>query len=105
VPGNALIVRDATPDDAAAIQAIYAHHVLHGTGTFEEEPPPVEEIATRLAAVHAACLPYLVAELDGAVAGFAYAGLYHRRSAYRTRWRTRSTSPTDCAAAASADRC
>jgi phosphinothricin acetyltransferase len=83
VPCNVPIVRDATPDDAAAIQAIYAHHVLHGTGTFEEEPPPVEEMAARLAAIHDAGLPYLVAELDGAVVGYAYASRYHTRSAYR----------------------
>jgi L-amino acid N-acyltransferase YncA len=77
------MVRDATPADVAAIQAIYEHHVLSGTGTFEEQPPPVDEITARLAIVRDAGLPYLVAELDGAVAGFAYAGLYHRRSAYR----------------------
>jgi L-amino acid N-acyltransferase YncA len=77
------IVRDATDGDLAAVQAIYGHHVLTGTGTFEESAPPVDEIAARRAAVVEAGLPYLVAEADGAVVGFAYATTYHRRPAYR----------------------
>ena len=76
-------VRDATEADLAAIQAIYAHHVLTGTGTFEEAAPTTDEIAARRAAVLEADLPYLVADVDGAVAGFAYATRYHRRPAYR----------------------
>ena len=81
--GTAPTVRDATEGDVAAVQAIYAHHVLTGTGTFEEVPPTTEEIAARREGVVAAGLPYLVAELDGTVVGFAYAGPYHRRPAYR----------------------
>lgn len=77
------MIRDAADADLTAIQAVYAHHVLHGTGTFEEVPPAVAEIAARRAAVRAADLPYLVAELDGAVAGFAYATPYRPRPAYR----------------------
>ena len=77
------IVRDATDGDLAAVQAIYGHHVLTGTGTFEEAAPAVDEIAARRAAVVEAGLPYLVAEADGAVVGFAYATTYHRRPAYR----------------------
>ena len=77
------IVRDATDGDLAAVQAIYGHHVLTGTGTFEESAPAVDEIAARRAAVVEAGLPYLVAEADGAVVGFAYATTYHRRPAYR----------------------
>lgn len=77
------IVRDATDGDLAAVQAIYGHHVLTGTGTFEEAAPVVDEIAARRAAVVEAGLPYLVAEADGAVVGFAYATTYHRRPAYR----------------------
>jgi phosphinothricin acetyltransferase len=76
-------VRDASEDDVPAVQAIYAHHVLTGTGTFEELPPTTDEIAARRAAAVIAGLPYLVAELDGAVVGFAYAVPYHRRPAYR----------------------
>jgi len=76
-------VRDAADADLPAIQAIYAHHVLHGLASFEEVPPGVDELRTRLATVRAAGLPYLVAEIDGAVAGYAYATLYRPRSAYR----------------------
>ena len=63
--------------------AAYAHDVLHGTGTFEIVPPSVEEMAERVATVTSAGLPYLVAVLGGEVAGFAYAGPYRPRPAYR----------------------
>jgi phosphinothricin acetyltransferase len=78
-----LLIRPATADDALALAAIYGHHVLHGAGTFEEAPPSPEEMATRLAAVQARGLPYLVAEADGAVAAMAYAGPFRLRAAYR----------------------
>lgn len=76
-------VRDAADADLPAIQFIYAHHVLYGLASFEEVPPGVDELRTRMATVRAAGLPYLVAEVDGAVAGYAYATLYRPRSAYR----------------------
>lgn len=76
-------VRDAAPGDIAAIQSIYAHHVLHGLATFEEVPPSVDEMRRRYAHISGAGLPYLVAELDGAPAGYAYCALYRTRSAYR----------------------
>lgn len=76
-------IRPATLADAASVQAIYAHHVAHGTGTFEEVAPTHDEMAARIAAVLDRGLPYLVAEVDGAVAGFAYAGPFRLRSAYR----------------------
>lgn len=66
-----------------AVTAIYAHHVLTGTGSFEEAPPSPAEMAARRAAVLALGAPWLVAELDGRVAGFAYAGAYRARPAYR----------------------
>src|SRR3546814_9142742 len=72
--------------DVPAIQAIYAHHVLHGVASFEEEPPDQAEMLRRLADVRARGLPYLVAEDrpgSGAVLGFAYAGPYRARPAYR----------------------
>ena len=69
--------------DFDAIQAIYAHHVTTGLGSFEEVPPTVEEMLTRWRAVAAAGLPYLVAEVDGAIAGFCYARPYRERAAYR----------------------
>lgn len=82
-PVAASHVRDAVDTDLGAIQAIYAHHVLHGLASFEEVPPGVDELRARHAAVRAAGLPYLVAEVDGVVAGYAYATLYRPRSAYR----------------------
>ncbi len=79
-----MIIRAATDGDVAAIAAIYGHHVLHGTGTFEETPPPEAEIAARIAAVRALGLPYLVAaDGGGQVAGFAYASAFRPRPAYR----------------------
>ena len=65
------------------VQAIYAVHVLKGTASFEEVAPNHEEMCRRREAVLAARLPYLVAERDGEVVGFAYAGRYRPRSAYR----------------------
>ena len=76
-------VRDATRADAGAVAAIYGHHVLHGFGTFEEIPPSDTDMAARIAAVLAYGLPYLVAEEDGRVIGFAYASPFRPRAAYR----------------------
>jgi L-amino acid N-acyltransferase YncA len=77
-------IRPASDADVAAIAAIYGHHVLNSTGTFEETPPSAPEIATRIAAVRALRLPYLVAEDDrGRVTGFAYASAFRPRPAYR----------------------
>ena len=78
-----MIVRPATEEDAPALAAIYGHHVLHGFGTFEEVPPSAEEMARRRRAVVEAGLPYLVAEADGRVLGFAYAAPFRPRAAYR----------------------
>ena len=65
--GTAVRVRPATLADAGAIQSIYGHHALHGFGTFEEAPPPLDDITARITAVLDHGLPYVVAELDGAV--------------------------------------
>jgi len=78
-----MLVRPAAEADATACQAIYAHHVLTGTGTFEETPPDLAEMIRRRADILARGGPYLVAEIDGVVAGFAYAGPFRLRSAYR----------------------
>jgi phosphinothricin acetyltransferase len=78
-----LRLRDGRDDDLPAIQAIYAHHVLHGLASFEETPPDLAEMQRRWQAVRAGGYPYLVAELDGRVAGYAYAGPYRPRPAYR----------------------
>ncbi len=80
---SALTVRDARPDDIAAITAIYAESVANGRGTFELEAPDEIEMASRLAAVEALGLPRLVVEMGGAVAGYAYAGPFRTRQAYR----------------------
>jgi phosphinothricin acetyltransferase len=78
-----MIVRPATEADAAAIAAIYGHHVAHGTASFEEVAPTADDMAQRLRAVLSRGLPWVVAEADGRVLGYAYAGPYHPRSAYR----------------------
>jgi L-amino acid N-acyltransferase YncA len=79
----AVVVRDARDADLVAVQAIYAHHVLHGLATFEEVPPTVEELGARRASVIGLGLPYLVAEQTGAVVGYCYATSYRPRPAYR----------------------
>lgn len=76
-------VRDARAEDLPRIQAIYAHHVLTGVGTFEEVPPSVEEMGERFATVTGDGKPWLVAERDEVVMGYSYAHAYHHRSAYR----------------------
>ena len=77
-------LRDAEPGDLPAITAIYAHHVLHGTGTFEEEAPDEAEMAQRIADVQEKGWPWLVAtDEDGTILGFAYLAQFRPRSAYR----------------------
>ena len=83
MPGDSVSIRDATEDDLATIQAIYAHHVDHGLASFEEIPPDVAEISRRRNVARDHDLPYLVAERDGAVRGFAYASPFRQRPAYR----------------------
>lgn len=78
-----VVVRPSRAEDIGAIQAIYAHHVLHGLASFEEVPPDAAELAQRREAIVARGLPYLVAEIGGDVVGYAYAGPYRARSAYR----------------------
>ena len=78
-----MTIRVASSDDAAAIAAIYGHHVLHGTGTFEEDAPSVAEMAARVADVQGRGWPWLVAEQDGAVIGYAYTAQFRDRAAYR----------------------
>ena len=77
------IIRPSIDGDIPQITAIYAHHVLHGTGTFEITPPTDEEMASRRADVLGKALPYLVLEQDGKVAGFAYCNWFKPRPAYR----------------------
>lgn len=78
-----LIIRNSLPEDIPAITAIYTHHVLHGTGTFEIEPPTCEDMAGRRADVLGKGLPYLVATDGQQVLGFAYCNWFKPRPAYR----------------------
>jgi phosphinothricin acetyltransferase len=73
----------AAETDLPDAQAIYAHHVLHGTGTFEEIPPSLEELTARFAAVTGAGCPWLVAKDASGVLGFGYYAQFRNRSAYR----------------------
>lgn len=77
------LIRPRTDADMAKITAIYTHHVLHGTSSWELTPPDETEMIRRAHAIEDAGYPYLVAERDGAVAGYAYAGAYRPRPAYR----------------------
>lgn len=80
----AMLIEPATPQDIPAIAALYAHHVLHGTATFETEPPDEAEFAARLAKVQHAGSPWLVARDEaGEVLGYAYAAQFRDREAYR----------------------
>lgn len=80
---SALVIRPSTEADLPAIQAIYAHAVLHGTGTFETEVPNAEEMGRRRQEVLGRQLPWLVAEQDGRLLGYAYANYFRPRLAYR----------------------
>ncbi|MBX3569108.1 MAG: N-acetyltransferase [Rhizobiaceae bacterium] len=78
-----IVIRSATSRDLPVITSIYEDAVLHGTATYELEPPPLAEMAQRFAALAAGGYPYLVAEDGGAVVGYAYAGPFRPRPAYR----------------------
>jgi L-amino acid N-acyltransferase YncA len=76
-------MRPAILSDIPAIARIYAHAVKTGTASFELEPPDEAEMTRRMQALLDGKFPYLVAEVDGAVASYAYASLYRTRPAYR----------------------
>jgi len=76
-------IRPATPIDIPAIARIYAHAVKHGTASFEIEAPDQTEMARRQRELVDAGFPYIAAELDGRLLGYAYAGPYRVRPAYR----------------------
>ena len=78
-----LEIRPTTPADLPAITEIYQHAVLYGTATFELIPPDLAEITRRFGALIDGGFPYLVAALEGRVVGYAYAGAYRPRPAYR----------------------
>ena len=78
-----LSIRPTLATDIPAITRIYAHAVKHGTATFELEPPDEAEMLRRFEKLRTGGFPYIVAEIDGAVAGYAYAGAFRERPAYR----------------------
>jgi len=80
---NRCVIRPSTPDDLAAITAIYGWNVNNGTGTFEIDAPDLAEMTRRRTDVTAKGLPWLVAERDGQVLGYAYANPFRPRPAYR----------------------
>lgn len=80
---SAFQIRDACLADMPAVQALYAHYVLHELATFELVPPTVEEMCARRQAILESGLPYLVAQIDQEIVGYAYAASYRPRPAYR----------------------
>ena len=76
-------IRPSQDSDVQALTSIYSHHVLHGTGTFETTPPTDTEMAARRADVLSKGLPYLIAEDERGVLGFAYCNWFKPRPAYR----------------------
>jgi phosphinothricin acetyltransferase len=78
-----LVIRPATPADIPTITRIYGHAVKTGTASFELTPPDEADMAARMQAILNGKFPYFVAEVDGAVAGYAYASFYRTRPAYR----------------------
>jgi len=78
-----MLIRACAVADLEEVQAIYAHHVRTGFGTFEELPPAVAEIRQRFEALVQANFPFLVAEVDRRIAGYAYAAAFRPRAAYR----------------------
>lgn len=78
-----LAIRDVTMADAEAIAAIYGHHVLNGTASYDMVPPPAETHLAKIEWITAAGWPFLVVEQDGAVVGYAYVTQFRDRDAYR----------------------
>ena len=77
-----MLIRAALPHDLAVITGIYDHAVRHGTASFELQPPDQKEMTRRYEALLGGGYPYLVAEIEGEIAGYAYAGPYRARPAY-----------------------
>lgn len=77
------MIRDVTEEDADAISAIYAHHVLHGVASYDIEPPTEADTLAKIELVREAGWPFMVAEIDGEVVGYAYATQLRDRAGYR----------------------
>jgi len=80
---DAFTIRDVGQQDAAAVAAIYSHHVLHGTASYEIDPPSVEDTLAKIRRITNSGWPFLVAEIGEAVAGYAYATQFRDRAAYQ----------------------
>lgn len=78
-----IAIRDCTEQDLIEVQAIYALEVIEGTASFETEPPDVAELSERFRLIKSQQLPFIVAEENNKIGGYAYAGLYRTRPAYR----------------------
>tara|TARA_R110002167_G_scaffold64917_4_gene183539 strand:- start:515 stop:1063 length:549 start_codon:yes stop_codon:yes gene_type:complete len=78
-----IVVRDAEAADLPPITALYGRDVMRSTASFELEPPSLDEMTARIEAVRLLGLPWLVAEIDGVFAGYAYASTFRTRAAYR----------------------
>jgi phosphinothricin acetyltransferase len=76
-------IRDVSPEDSAAIADIYAHHVLHGTASYDTDPPSEGDTVAKIARITGAGWPFLVATIDGEVVAYAYATQFRDRAAYR----------------------
>jgi L-amino acid N-acyltransferase YncA len=76
-------IRDVRPEDAEALAQIYAHHVLHGTASYELEPPSAAQTLAKIQRITGRGWPFLVAEEDGEVVGYSYAEQLRDRPAYR----------------------
>ncbi len=96
------LIRPATEADLPFVTEIYRHAVRYGTATFELIPPDLAEMTRRFRALMDGGFPYLVAEVDGRVIGYAYAGPTGRGRPIASRWRTRSICSPRSIAAASA---
>ena len=83
MPAPSMLIRPCVTGDLPAVTAIYAHSVRYGTGSFELEPPDESEMRRRWQEQQAKALPWLVAERDRTVLGYAYAGAFRPRPAYR----------------------
>ena len=86
-----IIIRDSLPSDIPAITEIYRHAVRYGTASFEIDPPHTAELALRRETLLASGYPYLVAEQDGSLVGYSYAGPTERAPATASPWKIRFT--------------
>jgi phosphinothricin acetyltransferase len=78
-----MVIRDVRESDAEAVHAIYAHHVLHGTASYDLDPPPLEYMREKMRWILGEGWPFLVAEQDSGMVGYAYSTQFRDRAAYR----------------------